>query len=206
MEASWLDFVRVLGFKLRAKLTNKSIIWPLVDKLAEIAKILKNRVFFNVFARIREPVRNAVLNWLSESVLNWLFLEELGCSHAVLVALTTQTHSPAPCSHALLVALTTQTHTDMTTLRVIWRFRGREKSTQTSHRGLARDSQSTHTDFKEDSQRIHRGLAEDSQRTHRGLTEDIQRTHRGPTAGSQRTRRGLPEDSQRTHRGISEDP
>ena len=35
-------------------------------------------VFFNVFAEIREPVRNAVLNWLSESVLNWLFLEELG--------------------------------------------------------------------------------------------------------------------------------
>ena len=35
-------------------------------------------VFFNVFAEMREPVRNAVLNWLSESVLNWLFLEELG--------------------------------------------------------------------------------------------------------------------------------
>ena len=32
------------------------------------------------------------------------------CSHALLVALTAQTHSPAPCSHALLVALTTQTH------------------------------------------------------------------------------------------------
>ena len=34
--------------------------------------------FFEVFAEIREPVRNAVLNWLSETVLNWLFLEELG--------------------------------------------------------------------------------------------------------------------------------
>ena len=32
------------------------------------------------------------------------------CSHALLVALTAQTHSPAPCSHALLVALTAQTY------------------------------------------------------------------------------------------------
>ena len=32
------------------------------------------------------------------------------CSHALLVALTAQTHSPAPCSHALLVALAAQTH------------------------------------------------------------------------------------------------
>ena len=59
----------------------------------------------------------------------------------------------------------------MTTFRVIWRLRGRQKSTQTSHRGLAEDSQSTHTDFTEDSQRTRRGLAENSQRIHRGLTE-----------------------------------
>ena len=78
--------------------------------------------------------------------------------------------------------------TDMTTLRVIWRFRGREKSTQTSHRGLVEDSQSTHTDFTEDSQRTHRGLAEDSQRTHRGFAEGSQRPH---TEDSPRFCRGL---------------
>ena len=55
---------------------------------------------------------------------------------------------------------------DMTTLRVIWRFRGRKRSSQTPHRGL-------------DSQRIHRGVAENAQRTHRQLTEDLQRTPRG---------------------------
>ena len=86
-------------------------------------------------------------------------------------------------------------NTDMTTLRVIWRFRGREKSTQTSHRGLAEDSQSTHTDFTEDSQRTRSELTEDSQRTHRGLTEDLL-----PLAeDSQRTHRGFTEDSQRIH-------
>ena len=36
--ASWVDFWWILGAKLRAKLTKKSIIWLLVDKLAEIAK------------------------------------------------------------------------------------------------------------------------------------------------------------------------
>ena len=51
-------------------------------------------------------------------------------------------------------------NTDMTTLRVIWRFRGGEKSTQTSHRGLAEDSQSTHTDFTEDSQRTRTEIGE----------------------------------------------
>ena len=78
-------------------------------------------------------------------------------------------------------------NTDMTTLRVIWRFRGREKSTRTSYRGLAENSRSTHTVFTEDSQRTHRGLAGDSQRSRRELTEDSQRTHRGLTEGSQRT-------------------
>ena len=71
----------------------------------------------------------------------------------------------------------------MTTLRVIWRFSGREKSTQTSHRGLVEDSQSTHTDSTEDSQRTHRGLTEDPPRTNRGL---VQKTHKEFTKVSQR--------------------
>ena len=100
--------------------------------------------------------------------------------------------SHGPCSHVaqglmrtpVINKLKCHCNTDMTTLRVIWRFRGREKSTQTSHRGLAEDSQSTHTDFTEDSQRTHRGLAEDSQRTHRGCAEDSQRTRRRLTEES----------------------
>ena len=48
--ASWVDFWWVLGLKLGAKLTKKSIIWPLVGKLAEIAKMLqmycKNQYFW----------------------------------------------------------------------------------------------------------------------------------------------------------------
>ena len=86
-----------------------------------------------------------------------------------------------------------QNMTDMTTFRVIWRFRGREKSTQTSYRGLAENSQSTHTDFTEDSQRTDRELTEDSQRTHTGLTEDLQPAHRD-----------FAEDSQRTHKELTE--
>ena len=39
--ASWVDFWWVWGLKLGAKLTKKSIIWPLVGKMAEIAKIAK---------------------------------------------------------------------------------------------------------------------------------------------------------------------
>ena len=80
------------------------------------------------------------------------------------------------------------TYTDMTTLRVIWRFRGRDKR--------------THADCTEDSQRTRRGLAEDSQRMHRGLTEDSQRTHRGLKEDSQRARRG---PTQRIHQGFAED-
>ena len=39
--ASWVDFWWIWGAKLRAKLTKNLIIWPLVGKLAEIAKKLK---------------------------------------------------------------------------------------------------------------------------------------------------------------------
>ena len=39
--ASWVDFWWVLGAKLGAKFTKKSIIWPLVGKLAEITKNIK---------------------------------------------------------------------------------------------------------------------------------------------------------------------
>ena len=43
--ASWVDFWWVLGAKLGAKFTKKSITWPLVGNLAETAKILKNLRF-----------------------------------------------------------------------------------------------------------------------------------------------------------------
>ena len=36
--ASWVEFWWIFSAKLKAKLTKKSIIWPLVGKLAEIAK------------------------------------------------------------------------------------------------------------------------------------------------------------------------
>ena len=39
--ASWVDFWWVLGLKLGAKFIKKSIIWPLVGKLAEITKNTK---------------------------------------------------------------------------------------------------------------------------------------------------------------------
>ena len=45
-----LDFGKVFGVKLRAKLTKKSSVWPLVGKSAEIAKKYrknKNNQFFN---------------------------------------------------------------------------------------------------------------------------------------------------------------
>ena len=43
-ERVWFNksFRRVLGFKLKAKLTKKSIIWPLIGKLVEIASMIKN--------------------------------------------------------------------------------------------------------------------------------------------------------------------
>ena len=41
-------------------------------------------------------------------------------SHALLVALTAQTHSPGPCSHVLLVALATQTHSPVTRWLAQW--------------------------------------------------------------------------------------
>ena len=40
--ASWVEFWWIFSAKLRAKLTKKSIIWPLDGKLAEVAKKLKN--------------------------------------------------------------------------------------------------------------------------------------------------------------------
>ena len=49
MAASWVDFWWILGAKLRAKLTKKSIIWPLVGKLAEVAKMLQNYCFLQYF-------------------------------------------------------------------------------------------------------------------------------------------------------------
>ena len=47
--ASWEGFLWILGAKLRAKLNKKSIIWPLVGKLAEVAKMLQNYCFFQYF-------------------------------------------------------------------------------------------------------------------------------------------------------------
>ena len=114
----------------------------------------------------------------------------------------------------------------MLTLRVIWRSRGREKSTKTLHIGLAEDAQSNYTDFTEISQRTRRGLAENSQfvskptkdlqrtrrgfakyspRTHSRLAEESHRIHRELTEDSHRTHRGLTVDSQGTHRDFTED-
>ena len=46
-----MDFWWIFSAKLRAKLSKKSIIWPLVGKLAEIAKKLKKlKVFARFFA------------------------------------------------------------------------------------------------------------------------------------------------------------
>ena len=50
--ASWVDFWWILGAKLGAKLTEKSIIWLLVGKLAEIVKKLKTLRKINVFWQI----------------------------------------------------------------------------------------------------------------------------------------------------------
>ena len=47
--ASWVDFWWIINAKLRAKLIKKSIIWLLVDKLAEVAKKLKNIRKIKVF-------------------------------------------------------------------------------------------------------------------------------------------------------------
>ena len=44
--SSWVDFWWALGAKLKAKLTKKSIIWALVGKLAEVARIPKDFNFF----------------------------------------------------------------------------------------------------------------------------------------------------------------
>ena len=99
------------------------------------------------------------------------------------------------------IVLQFQNITDMTTLRVIWRFRGREPNiAQRPRRGLTEHSHSLHGGFTEDSQRTRRGLTEDAQRTHRGLAEDSQRTHR-LTEDSQRARRG---PTQRIHKGFAE--
>ena len=46
---SCVDFWWIFGPKLRAKLTKKSIIWPLVGKFAEIAKKLKKQLVFQGF-------------------------------------------------------------------------------------------------------------------------------------------------------------
>ena len=51
----------VWGAKLTAKLTQKSIIWPLVGKLAEIAKMLENYKFFNSFGSLGLPTSKE--NW-----------------------------------------------------------------------------------------------------------------------------------------------
>ena len=47
--ASCVDFWWIWGAKLRAKLTEKSIIWPLVGQFAEIAKKIKNPRKIKVF-------------------------------------------------------------------------------------------------------------------------------------------------------------
>ena len=60
--SSWVDFWWALGAKLRAKLTRKSIIWPLVGKLAEVAKMLQNYCFFQYFSLPRPSNFEAKFN------------------------------------------------------------------------------------------------------------------------------------------------
>ena len=52
---SWMDFWWIWIAKLGAKLTKKSIIWPLVGKLAEVAKMLQNYCAFNTFGSLGLP-------------------------------------------------------------------------------------------------------------------------------------------------------
>ena len=46
---SWVVFWWIFSAKLRAKLTKKSILWPLVGKLAEIAKNVENQKVYRSF-------------------------------------------------------------------------------------------------------------------------------------------------------------
>ena len=46
----------MLGAKLKAKLTKKSIIWRLVGKLADIAKMLKTEYVFNDLGSFGLPI------------------------------------------------------------------------------------------------------------------------------------------------------
>ena len=55
---SWVDFWWILGAKLRAKLTEKSIIWPLVGKLAESSKNASKKYFLNTFGSLGLPTSN----------------------------------------------------------------------------------------------------------------------------------------------------
>ena len=55
LEPSWEGFWRVLGAKMEAKLAKKLIKWPLVGKLAEKAKMVKNHLLFKVFWSLGPP-------------------------------------------------------------------------------------------------------------------------------------------------------
>ena len=69
--ASWVDFWWIFNAKLRAKLIKKSIIWPFVGKLAEVAKMLqiycKNQYFWlsrpsNFEAKLAKKCSQSVQN------------------------------------------------------------------------------------------------------------------------------------------------
>ena len=89
--ASWVDFWWVLGLKLGAKFIKKSIIWPLVGKLAEIrknTKIADNSTLWKVFSCLGpptskpnsqkndpRPIKNQAKNWSASWSNFWWILE-----------------------------------------------------------------------------------------------------------------------------------
>ena len=67
-------FWKILDTKLEAKLTKKLIKWPLVGKLAEKAKMVKNHLFFKVFWSLGLPTSRP--NWPKIPILGprWAIL------------------------------------------------------------------------------------------------------------------------------------
>ena len=89
--ASWVDFWWVLGAKLGAKFTKKSIIWPLVGKMPDIAKNTKfadSSTLLIVFwflgpptskqnwqKSVLEPIKNQAKKWSASWSNFWWILE-----------------------------------------------------------------------------------------------------------------------------------
>ena len=66
-----MDFWWFLGAQLRAKLIKKSIIWPLVGKLAEMAKMIKKKFCFCIFDNLANlPTRGHMIDFLFNLAFN----------------------------------------------------------------------------------------------------------------------------------------